>query len=236
MNSWFRRLCDLLYPNLCSVCGRELNENELKICTFCRWDMPLTDFWLARENYVAELLAARFPFEQACAYIHFRSATGGYRRMIHRMKYGGRFDLAYMMGEMFGSALSQSPLYQDVDLIIPVPLHWSKRMLRGYNQSEELSLGMASQMKLEYNFGILKRVRMTRQQARRKSSERWRNVAGAFKVIDTQALQGRHVLLVDDVLTSGSTIEACAAALAECGCKISVATLAVAQLSQKHKR
>lgn len=229
MNKWLRQLGDLFYPNLCSVCGRELGENELKICTFCRWEMPLTDFWLMRENYVTKLLAARFPFEQACAYIRFQSVTGGYRRMIHRMKYAGRFDLAEMLGEMFGNALSQSALYKDVDLLIPVPLHWTKRIIRGYNQSEELCRGMAKQMNVEYNFRALKRVRMTRQQARRKSADRWRNVAGAFRVVDLESLRGRHVLLVDDVLTSGSTIEACAEALIGAGCRISVATLAVAE-------
>lgn len=236
LRRWIHSLCDLIYPQLCVVCGHSLLNGESVICTRCRWDMPLTEYWGCRENYVTELFAGRLPFEMGSAMIFYKSGSDRYRRMIHRMKYSSRRDIAYMMGEIYGLFLSQSELYRDIDLLVPVPLHWSKRMIRGYNQSEELCRGMASSMGVECNFRAVRRVRITKQQARRKSNQRWKNVSGAFRVTEADGLRGRHILLVDDVLTTGSTIEACAQAiLSTVEVRLSISALAVARRSQQHR-
>lgn len=146
------------------------------------------------------------------------------------MKYNSRVDIASATGAVLGGFMGESEFYRDVDLVIAVPLHWSKRIKRGYNQSEELAKAIADQMKLPCDFSILRRRKATSTQAQKRSrQERLKNVSKAFSVSRVERLAGKHVLLVDDVLTSGATIEACALALIEAcpDVRISVATLAV---------
>lgn len=232
---WIQSLSNLFYPNLCVACGEVLAEGESQVCTFCRWDIPLTNFHLLKENYVVELFAARFPFVNACSLFHFRGGDDKFRHMIHRMKYSSRRDIAYLMGEIMGETLRESQLYDDIDTLVPIPLHWTKRLIRGYNQSEEICRGMSASMGIPCDFKTVRRVKITSQQARRHRRERWKNVANAFRVTNTATLRNRHVLLVDDVLTTGSTIESCASEITTRieGVRLSVATLAVAKLSRQ---
>lgn len=199
------------------------------ICTPCRWNMPLTYYWDLEDNFAVELLAGRFPLNHACSLMFFENFAH-YRLMIHRMKYGSRVDIAAATGAVLGGFIKESPFYRDVDLVLAVPLHWSKRIKRGYNQSEELAKALAKEMEIEHDFSILKRTRATSTQAHKRSRhERLLNVSDAFGVRHPDRLAGRHVLLVDDVLTTGATLEACALALVEAcpDLRISVATLAV---------
>lgn len=192
--------------------------------------MPLTDYWMAEDNPAATMLRKRIPdLHHASALLYFRHESG-YRAMIHSLKYSGRRDIAVALGEMFGRELRESPFYDGTDVLVPVPLHWSKRMQRGYNQAEEICAGLSRSMGIPYDFRALKRIRRTRTQAlHRDPDARRRNVEGAFRLRCPDRLRGRHILLVDDVLTTGATITACAeairTALPEAG--ISVATLAV---------
>lgn len=220
---------ELLFPKLCGVCEEPLQRGERVICTPCRWNMPLTYYWDLEDNFALELLAGRFPLSHACSLMFFENYDH-YRLMIHRMKYGSRVDIAGATGAVLGGFLTESAFYQDVDLVVAVPLHWTKRIKRGYNQSEELAKALAKEMGVRYDFSILKRTRATSVQARKRSrEERSRNVSNAFEVQHHDRLEGRHVLLVDDVLTTGATVEACALAMiAACpDLRISVATLAV---------
>ena len=223
-----RNLGETLYPQLCAVCGESLAEGEDIVCTACRWGMPLTDYWLQPDNYLTELLAARFPFEHASALMFFMQESE-YRGMIHSMKYHSRRDIAHALGRLYGYYLCQSPLYDDVTCLVPVPLHWTKRLKRGYNQSEELCRGMAESMGVRVDSRSLRRIRRTATQARKSRSDRWRNVEGAFGVKRPGAFSGGHILLVDDVVTTGSTIEACASAIVRDveDVRLSVAALSV---------
>ncbi len=192
--------------------------------------MPLTDYWTGSDNPAAAMLRKRIPdLHQASALLYFRHESG-YRAMIHSLKYGGRRDIAIALGEMFGSELRDSPFFDRADVLVPVPLHWSKRMQRGYNQAEEICAGLSSSMGIPCDFRALKRIRRTRTQAlHRDSDARRRNVEGAFRLRCPDRLRGRHILLVDDVLTTGATVTACAAAIRTAlpEAVISVATLAV---------
>lgn len=191
--------------------------------------MPFTDYWTAEENPALAMLRKHIPnLQHASALLYFRHQSG-YRAMIHSLKYGGRRDIAVALGEMFGRELHESPLYDDIDVLVPVPLHWSKRMRRGYNQAEEICVGLARSMGVPYDFRSLKRIRRTRTQALHRSADaRRRNVEGAFRLRTPERLRGRHILLVDDVLTTGATITACAEAIFRTlpDARISVATLA----------
>lgn len=191
--------------------------------------MPLTDYWMAEDNPATTMLRKHIPaLLHASALLYFRHESG-YRAMIHSLKYSGRRDIAVALGETFGRELRESPLYDSVDLLVPVPLHWSKRIRRGYNQAEEICTGLSRSMDIPHDFHSLKRIRRTRTQAlHRDTDARRRNVEGAFRLRRPERLHGKHILLVDDVLTTGATITACAEAiLSELpDARISVATLA----------
>ena len=215
IREWWSALLDALFPPLCAACGERLDEGEVVFCTRCRWDMPLTQHWNLLDNVAARRMAGRLPFEQASALLFF-SHLDRYRAAIHRMKYGGRRDVARSLGLLYGGFLRESLLYRGVDAVVGVPLHASKRIKRGYNQSEEFGRAVAEAMGVEYVGGALVRVRATRTQARvGDAQERERNVSGAFRLKRAERVAGRHVLLVDDVLTTGATLEAAGLALVE---------------------
>lgn len=224
-----RWLGNQLFPAICPVCGQALAPGERTICLPCRWDMPLTGYWMAGDNPACMMLRHHIPdLHHASALLYFRHESG-YRAMIHSLKYSGRRDIAVALGEMFGRELRESSLYDDVDLLVPVPLHWTKRIHRGYNQAEEICVGLGRSMDLPYDFRSLKRIRKTRTQAlHRDPEDRRRNVAGAFRLRHADRFRGKHILLVDDVLTTGATITACAEAIRRIvpDVRISVAALA----------
>lgn len=237
---WLRKLGDallrLVYPAVCPVCGEALVSGERAICVRCRWDMPLTDYWMEENNYACELLRESVPgLHHASALFFFRHESR-YRDMIHTLKYSGRRDIATALGEMYGRELRESSLYDDATVLVPVPLHWTKRIRRGYNQAEEICRGMSRSMGIPMDFSSLRRVRRTRTQAlNRDHGQRMRNVKGAFRLVRPGKLGGQHIILVDDVLTTGATITACADAIL-CllpQARISVATLAVVKHTPK---
>lgn len=222
-------LINQLFPAICPVCGQALAPGERAICLHCRWDMPLTGYWMTQDNPACMMLRHRIPdLHHASALLYFRHESG-YRTMIHSLKYSGRRDIAVALGEMFGRELRESSLYDDIDLLVPVPLHWTKRIHRGYNQAEEICVGLGRSMDLSYDFRSLKRIRKTQTQALHRNPEaRRRNVEGAFRLRHADRLRSKHILLVDDVLTTGATITACAEAIRKAipDARISVATLA----------
>lgn len=229
------RVWYLVFPRLCAACGSALLDGEDTICTSCRWDMPLTSYWNHHENYVVELFAARFPFKEASALMFFRRDSD-FRAMIHRMKYASRPDIAVAMGEIYGRYLRESPLYDDVQVVIPVPLHWTKRVKRGYNQSEQFATGIALSMGVSVENGAVGRCRKTRTQAHlHDNQQRADNVEGAFVVRCPEKLRGMNVLIVDDVITTGATIEACAEAIARADVDaiINIGALAVVRSSKR---
>lgn len=226
---WIEGWIDWLFPPVCPVCGRRLSAGERTICLPCRWDMPLTDYWMMADNPAVCSLRKQIPdLHHASALFYFRHESG-YRTMIHALKYSGRRDIAAALGELFGRELRESSFYDDIDLLVPVPLHWTKRLRRGYNQAEEICIGLGRSMGVPYDFKALKRIRRTRAQALHPDADaRRKNVSEAFRLRYPERLRGRHILLVDDVLTTGATAAACAEAIRRLlpEAKISVATLA----------
>ncbi len=210
VREWLSSLAELIFPTSCACCSVPLQEGEHTLCLTCRMDMPMTGYYNRQENYVVELFAGRVAFDNASALMFFRQRTG-YQKMIHRMKYSGRDDIAYVLGQVYGGVLAKSPLYAKIDTVVPVPLHWTKLMKRGYNQSEEFARGVAESMGVAYESRALRRVKRTRTQARMSSdTARAQNVKDAFRLISPHRLVGKNVLLLDDVITTGSTLESCA--------------------------
>lgn len=217
----------LLYPPVCVVCGRMLADDEEHICLTCRFLAPVTGYCEKPYNPLFESFLGRVPLQSASAMLFYETSSP-WRRLIHDFKYHDRWALAEEMGRWYGRLLKQSGYYNTIEVVVPLPLHPLRFLMRGYNQSYYLARGIAEALEAEVDTRSVKRVRYTRPQARMRRRDREKNVASAFRVVNPAALEGRHILLVDDVLTTGNTLEACANAImeAQVTCKISIAVLA----------
>jgi ComF family protein len=218
----------LLFPRLCYACGNHLLRNESLICTECYVVIPRTNYHLTDDNPVARLFWGRCQIERAAAFSYYNRGSR-IRKLIHNLKYNGIKEIGYELGRIYGLSLKNSDFVNDVDLIIPVPLHPAKERVRGFNQSEIISRGLADALLCPVDCSALARITVSATQTKRSRYERWTNVEGIFSVSDTELIKGKHILLVDDVITTGSTIESCAIELLKTeGVRISVAALAYA--------
>jgi ComF family protein len=216
----------LLFPRICFGCGNPLMRNEYIICTDCFIEIPRTDFHLRNDNPVARLFWGRCMIEKAAAMTYY-TRDSRMRRLIHNLKYKGISQIGPELGRIYGNILKSADFFDGMDLIIPVPLHRSKERQRGYNQSYLISEGLSGVSGLPVNNGLLVRKIVTKTQTRKSRYDRWTNVNDIFSINDNNAVAGKHILLVDDVITTGSTIEACADELLKCeNVRVSVIALA----------
>ena len=240
MKLWMRAAADLILPRRCLVCDRKLNLAERHLCLGCLADIPETRFWTVMHNPMADrfneaiqkhLEPADGPHEKyayATALFYYDSHAG-YRKVPYSIKYNGDIKAGKFFGKILGERLAECQWLQDADAIIPVPLHWSRKWKRGYNQAEVIASEVASAMNIPLRTDILRRIRPTRTQTKLKIDEKTKNVTDAFRASSKDVGQFRHIILVDDVFTTGSTLMACFAALRTVfppSVRISVATLA----------
>ena len=219
---------DLMFPNLCVVCGNNLQKNEHQLCLSCLVDIPRTNYHLIEENPIEKRFWGKVPVCRATSYFFFQKGSS-FQKLLHLLKYKGNKEIGELMGKYAAIDLIDAPDFASVDLIIPVPLHPQKYKSRGYNQSEWIGKGISLILNKPQDTSTLLRVRENPSQTRKSVYERFENTEGIFELSNNSLLVGKHVLLVDDVLTTGSTLEACIRALLKTeGIKISVFTLAVA--------
>jgi ComF family protein len=229
LKQWSLDLIGLLFPNLCNACGVTLFEQENLICTKCLYDLPFTDYHLHAEIRVAKQLWGRLPLHGAMAMLYFRKATK-VQNLVHHLKYKGKTELGVVLGELLGNRLKTGTNYSDIDLIIPVPLHQQKFRKRGYNQSSYIAEGVSSAMAIPSCEDTLIRCVATDSQTKKSRYTRYENMKSVFKVSNASNIINKHVLLIDDVITTGATLEACANELLEQGAaKVSIAALAFAE-------
>jgi len=221
-------LFSLLFPRLCCACGTPLFTAELQLCLHCLYDLPYTDYHLYQDNRVVKQLWGRIQLQSGMALLHFKKGSST-QQIIHQLKYKGQTSLGHQLGELIGARMIQNPEFIIPDYIIPVPLHRSKLAQRGYNQCDCIAGGIAAVLQIPVLNNTLIKHKKTGSQTRRGRFSRYENLSHAFAVPDAAAIQNRHVLLVDDVITTGATIEACALELFKQGIKsLSVAAIAFA--------
>ncbi len=224
----YKAILDLFYPTLCVTCGNRLVTQEKFLCFDCWLDLPVTNFHFDKENKVAKLFWGRVEIENGTAFFAYNKGSN-YQHLMHFIKYKGLKELGFETGRRFGLALSESEDFNSIDVIVPVPLHPKKQKQRGYNQSEWIARGIAGALNKPVSADNLKRSLHTSSQTRKTRYERWENVDNIFEVTDQREFSGKHILLVDDVVTTGSTLESCAIQLLKTeGAKVSIATLAFA--------
>ena len=226
---YLKDFIELFFPRICLVCGNNLLKQEKLVCLQCLHELPRTNFHTEERNTVAELFYGRVRIEVATAFFFF-SKGSKYQKLIHALKYREMKEIGVLMGTHFAIDLEKSPLFSAIDVICPVPLHPKKEKKRGYNQSEFIARGISERMGKELSVGNLVRRVYTDSQTRKGRYERWENVEGIFELCRPGEFEGKHILLVDDVVTTGSTLEACASTILSVtqNTKVSIATLGFA--------
>jgi ComF family protein len=223
--TYWRDFWYLFYPKICDACGKSLLHQEEILCTSCLIKLPRTEFHSDPENDLSQVFWGRVPIEQATALMHFVKGSP-YRKLIHKLKYQNRPDIGVFLGRELGGELNNSKPFQNLDFIVPVPLHPDKQKIRGYNQAERIAAGISEVMDVPVSSDNLYRNVFTKTQTKKGRYDRWENVSEVFSVRDERELTGKHLLLVDDVITTGATIEACAQVLLKVpDVKVSIASI-----------
>ena len=221
---------DLLFPTVCLGCSEALNGSDTILCVNCRLNLPETN--QHKEPYDRTLLnkfAGKVPIKFLASYVYFKKG-GIVQKVIHQIKFKGKKEAAKELAAWYGHQLKNECLQlQEIDLVLGVPLYKTRQQQRGYNQADWIADGFAESLAVPVQTGVLTRTHFKTSQTNKNRLERWENVKTVFTVTQPDVVSGKHILLVDDVLTTGATLEACAVELLKAGCKaVSVVTLAVA--------
>ena len=228
LRNWLHSILNLFYPRVCAACGEALLKDEETVCLKCRYLLPKTGYELNPDNPLAQTFYGRARFHAVTACFFF-SKQGKVQHLIHELKYKGNKEAGIFLGQQLGESIKEAPLFQGIDYLIPVPLHPKREKQRGYNQSLMIAQGIHEVTGIAIGNKYLVRAVYTATQTKKSAEERFKNVKDIFEVRLADELQGTHVLLIDDVLTTGATLESCAHALENIpGITISAATAACA--------
>lgn len=217
----------LFFPELCLGCDTMLFKNEKVICSSCRHRLPLTDYHRIKNNPIEKIFYGRVEIEKATAFLNFEKGSIT-QKLIHQLKYNKREEFGSMIGSWMADQLYCYEYFSTVDIVIPVPLHKKKERKRGYNQVAQFAKHMAKGLKVDYNDAALIRIAHSKTQTLKNRIMRWNDNTSVFSLTDMNELSGKHILLVDDIITTGATLEACAKEIQKTkNVKISIATIAV---------
>jgi ComF family protein len=230
MISFLDSLYQTFFPKVCYGCDTDLSATESWLCSKCRADLPLTNYHRYQDNPIARLFWGRVHLDYACAYLLFVK-DGTVQHLLHGLKYQHAPKIGIALGEWYGLQLKADDAFKEIDMILPVPLHLNKQQKRGYNQSEMFALGLSNSLNKPVNNLALKRKVATDTQTRKSRIERWLNVEEVFEVEVPERIEGKRILLVDDVITTGATLEACSRQLLQVkDVSVSVAAIAFAKV------
>jgi ComF family protein len=224
--SFFKSVLHLFFPHACCGCGSDLLSENILFCIYCQSSMPVTLFEYFTENPIEKIFWGRVHIHSAAAHLYFTSGSQ-VQQSLHLLKYKGRKEIGIYFGQQMGESLKRSSRFGDCELIIPLPLFASREKKRGYNQASLIANGISQKLKIPVLNDAVSRIKKTETQTHKSRIQRWKNMEATFEIRDPVKISGKHVLLVDDVVTTGATLEACAQVLLECpGVKISIACLA----------
>ncbi|QQT28300.1 ComF family protein [Sphingobacterium spiritivorum] len=223
---YWKDFLSLFFPECCFGCGVALLYQEKFLCTTCLYHLPLTYFHLDSNNEPTRQLRGKCDFQNATAML-FLSKGSRVERILYQLKYNGHPEIGYFLGIKYGEVLRRTSEYADVDLVVPVPLHRKRQRKRGYNQAEYFARGLATSMSIPLDNVNLARTIETSSQTMYSRLDRYDNVEGIFDILNKETLTDKHILLVDDVLTTGATLASAASMLSGIsGVRVSIATLA----------
>ncbi|MVN19977.1 ComF family protein [Mucilaginibacter arboris] len=224
--SYFADFVSLIFPELCQACAKSLYRNEELICADCLYHLPYTDFHLNADNAVAQQFWGRVPLEAAAALLYFTKGSR-VQNLMHQLKYKNKPEVGVYLGKLAGKRLLENPIFTSADMIIPVPLHKQKLLKRGYNQSLSFAEGLSEKLSIQAEVDNLVRITGTESQTKKSRTSRYENMKDVFSVKKPEKLADKHILLVDDIITTGATLEACCNVLLEIpGVKISLTAIA----------
>lgn len=219
----------LFYPQICAACDGELLSGEEHICLDCQLQLPYTGFANQSPNAIEQMFWGRVEIEGAVAFLYFKKGSRT-QRLMHRIKYKGEKELAQHIGRVMGEELKRSGRFVTVEGIIPIPLHKKKQRKRGFNQSEWFAKGLAEKIEVDVITNVLLKTSETKSQTQKNRWQRWLNMGEQFVVKQSDSIKGKHILLVDDIVTTGATLESCVMTLKEnTNSTISIATMAITE-------
>ncbi|WP_299525434.1 ComF family protein [uncultured Lutibacter sp.] len=223
---FLKDIFNLFFPEVCLCCNEHLVNNEITICLSCRHDLPLTNFSFEEGNLAEKSFYGKIPIENTTALFYF-TKKGNVQQLIHELKYNKQQQVGNFIGNWLGDEIAKSNRFKDLDYIIPVPLHRDKLRSRGYNQVTTFGESLAKKLNVTYNSTTLVKISSTKTQTKKLRLDRWKNVQELFFVQNNVNLENKHILLIDDIITTGATLEACCNAFNKIeGLKISIACMA----------
>ena len=220
-------LLHLLFPHICDSCGSDIIDEASNLCMKCIAEMPQTNFHLHANNPIEKIFWGRLPIINATAQYYFVKESM-MQHLMHQLKYKGNKELGRQLGRLMGYDLKKASRFNSIDLLVPLPLFPSKEKSRGYNQATILCEGIAEVMNVEISRDAIIRTQFTETQTRKGRLERWQNMEGKFHLMNPEKIRNKNILLVDDVITTGATLEACGHELLQASLKLSIATLCYA--------
>ena len=228
MKNFFNSFTQLLFPNLCICCKGYLSNQERLICDMCNYNLPLYEFNSLKDNDLRKKFWGTLPIQECLAYLSFKQ-NNEVQKVMHELKYNGNKEICFAMGLTLGRLILSFDKLDDIDFIIPIPLHKKREDQRGFNQAEVIANGVSNIIKAPVLNNVVVRVINNKSQTNRNRLDRSINTDNIFKVMDLKPLEGKHILLLDDVITTGATMISCGNSLLRVkDLKLSVAGLAVA--------
>ena len=226
MKTALQSLLHLFFPHTCAGCGSDILTKDQLLCLHCIGRLPHTGFHRFAGNPVEKIFWGRLPVAFATSLLYF-TKNSLLQHLVHQFKYNGKIEIGQYIGRRMGEALQEASRFDAIDALVPLPLYAARERKRGYNQSGVLCEGIAEVLQVPVLKSIITRKTATETQTHKTRTERWQNIAGRFELLQPETIRGKHVLLVDDVITTGATLEACGQELmAGSDARLSIFTMA----------